>query len=164
MKINLWKKFPIKFRIAAFALAALCTCTDISAQRTTGQVGIGFQVGSPTGLSLQFYRETGMYADILFAYDLDDFYFINVHGLWDTHLDREQQFHFYYGPGLFLGFRDNNGTEDEFDNPEFGMSGNFGLNYVFGRAEIFGQLTPRLSVIPETDFEFGGGLGLRFFF
>ena len=38
------------------------------------------------------------------------------------------------------------------------------LNYEFSRLDIFIQITPRLSIAPNTDFEGGGGLGMRFFF
>lgn len=156
--LALWK---IPVLVAAF----FCCSHSLSAQRPSPSVGIGFQAGSPTGLSLQFYRETGMYTDILFAWDLDDFFFVNVHGLWDQHLDAERRLHVFYGPGLFLGVRDRKGRELPNDNnPVFGVSGDLGLNLVFGRVELFGQVTPRLALTPGTDLNVGGGAGLRFFF
>lgn len=142
-----------------------CSAYVVQAQRPSPSVGIGFQVGAPTGLNLQFYRAGGMSTDLLFAWDLHNFFFVNIHGLWDHHLDRADRVHFYYGPGLFLGIHDRKYREEFGDNnPVFGVSGNFGLNVVFGRAELFGQLTPRLAVTPGTDFDLGGGAGLRFFF
>lgn len=155
------------FKIAVFVIfMLLCAGTHLQAQgtRTTGDVGIGFQAGYPTGLSLQFYRETGMTTDILFAYDFNDFFFMNVHGLWDTHLDDADQFHFYYGPGVFVGFVNERNEDTRIDNPVFGFSGNLGLNFVINKFELFGQVTPRLSVVPNTDVVFGGGVGMRFFF
>ena len=133
------------------------------AQRPSPSVGVGFQVGDPTGLSLQFYKDRGITTDILFAYHFDDFFFLNVHGLWNTHLDDGGHFHFYYGPGGFVGVRTFR-SEPRRDELAAGISGNFGLNLVLSRFEIFGQATPRLEVTPLTDFEMGGGVGLRFFF
>jgi hypothetical protein len=60
--------------------------------------------------------------------------------------------------------RDNDGKGDNDDDAVLGLSGNFGINYEFDRFDIFVQLTPRLELISETDFDIGGGLGARFFF
>ncbi len=145
--------------------AFFCASNASMAQRPSPSVGIGFQAGSPTGLNLQFYKAGGMSTDLLFAWNLDNFFFVNVHGLWDHHLDPQQRFHVYYGPGLFLGIHDRKYREDiGNNNPVFGVSGDFGLNFVFGRAELFGQVTPRLALTPGTDLYLGGGAGLRFFF
>ena len=133
------------------------------AQRPSPSVGIGFQAGNPTGLSLQFYKDRGITTDILFAYDFDNFYFFNVHGLWNTHLDNRGHFHIYYGPGLFLGIRTHE-PETGNDDLAAGLSGNFGLSLAVSRVEFFGQVTPRIEVTPATDFDWGGGVGIRFFF
>lgn len=110
-----------------------------------------------------------MRLDILLAWDIDDdkydFFFVNVHGLWFKPLNASSpQFNFYYGPGAFVGLREH---EDRFDDDHdvvIGASGNFGLNMEIDRFDVFLQLTPRLSLTPNTDFDMGGGLGLRFFF
>jgi len=129
-------------------------------------VGIGFQLGDPTGLNLQFKnRSGGMRPDILLAWDANDgdrnFFFVNVHGLWFKRLGAREPFNFYYGPGAFAGVRDRRKKEND-NETVIGFSGNFGLNYEFSRLDIFAQLTPRLSVVPATDFNMGGGFGLRF--
>jgi hypothetical protein len=142
----------------------------IAHQLPAQKVGVGFQVGSPTGLSLHFRNNTGaMRPDILFAWDFDDddrdFFFVNVHGLWFKRLGGKEPFHFYYGPGAFIGIRDDDRKGRDYDDETVvGFSGNFGLNYEFSRLDIFIQITPRLSIAPNTDFEGGGGLGMRFFF
>lgn len=130
-------------------------------------VGIGFQVGDPTGLNLHFRNNTGgMRPDILLAWDANDddrdFFFVNVHGLWFKRLATKEPFNFFYGPGAFVGVRDRRKKEER-NETVIGFSGDFGLNYEFSRLDVFVQLTPRLSIIPGTDFNIGGGLGLRFF-
>lgn len=148
------------FIAITFVLLAI---TPLAAQRPSPSFGIGFQAGNPTGLSMQFYKSHGVTTDILLAYNLRDFFFMNIHGLWNIHLDPGEHFHFYYGPGGFIGIRDHQ-PEDRTDEVVAGFSGNFGLNFVISRVEFFGQVTPRLSVTPFTKFYGGGGVGMRFFF
>ena len=140
-----------------------CFITSVHAQRPSPSFGIGFQAGNPTGLSLQFYRDHGVTTDILLAYDLNNFFFLNIHGLWNTHLDPHGHFHLYYGPGGFVGVRDYQ-PEGLPDDVVAGISGNFGLNFVISRIEFFGQVTPRLELTPATHYHTGGGVGMRFFF
>jgi hypothetical protein len=45
-----------------------------------------------------------------------------------------------------------------------GISGQFGLNFFVEQFEVFLQLTPRLHVLPATDGDVGGGVGLRYYF
>lgn len=153
---------PWRIFFIGLALIFFC-CSDILAQRPSPGFGIGFQVGNPTGLSMQFYKEGGMTTDILLAYNLQDFLFLNIHGLWDVHLDQAERFHFYYGPGAFVGIR-NYKTESRKNDVEAGISGNFGFNFVVRRIEFFAQATPRLALTPGTNFDMGGGIGMRFFF
>ena len=149
--------------MALFICLSSSLTVSAQAQRPDKSFGIGFQAGNPTGLSLQFYKAHGVSTDILLAYNLDDFLFLNIHGLWNTHLDQEGRFHLFYGPGGFLGVRDVDNNDNKFDEFEAGLSGDLGLNFVLGRVEFFGQLTPRIALIPATNFNLGGGVGIRFF-
>ncbi|WP_228350499.1 hypothetical protein [Rhodocaloribacter litoris] len=135
---------------------------DARGQRRAGAVGLGAQIGEPSGVSLMVYRPRAMSYDFLAAWDLDDFFFFNVHGLYEHHLDRREQVHLYYGPGVFIGFRDR--PRDRDDETVAGLSGRLGLGFLIDRFEIYGQITPRLAVTPATDGDIGGGVGFRFFF
>lgn len=150
--------------IAGFALFFVLIATSSSAQK----VGVGFQVGDPTGLNLHFRNTKPMRLDILFAWDFSDddrnFFFVNVHGLWFKRIGGSEPFNFFYGPGAFIGVRDRNRKGNGDNDTVLGASGNFGINYEFTRVDIFLQLTPRLSLVPGTDLDMGGGLGVRFFF
>jgi hypothetical protein len=147
---------------ALLSLLLALSATPASAQRMPGSIGIGGQIGDPSGLTLKVYNPGRMSYDFLAAWDLDDFFFVNAHGLFSRHVGNRDDLHFFYGPGLFLGFRDR--ARDEDDDVVAGISGTFGLGYVFDRFELYGQLTPRLSVVPGTDGDLGGGLGFRFYF
>lgn len=63
-------------------------------KRAAGDVGLGIQVGQPTGLSLKIYNP-GTSTDFLAAWDWDNFFFLNVHAIFDTHLNDEDTIHFF---------------------------------------------------------------------
>lgn len=153
-----------KFWKSCFLLPVLFLffLADANAQRPSSSVGIGFQAGNPTGLSIQFYKEHGVSTDILFAHNFNRYSFLNIHGLWNTHLDNRGVMHLFYGPGGFVGVYNN--PEGQKDYVTAGISGNFGLNLVVSRVEFFGQVTPRLELINATNFDWGYGAGIRFFF
>ena len=131
------------------------------AQRAAGSLGIGAQFGQPTGLSLKIYQPEGISTDILAAWDLDDFFFLNVYGLIERHISNSERFHYFVGPGAFVGLHDRETEEgDEF---AAGISGNFDLNIILRSLEIYGQFTPRLQLIDETSGDLGGGIGIRFY-
>jgi hypothetical protein len=131
------------------------------AQRAPGDVGLGVHVGQPTGVTLKIYNEQTS-VDFLAAWDLDDFFFLNVHAIYDVHLNDERTIHFFYGPGGYIGIRDRReGLDDEV---ELGVSGNFGFDFMIQKFEIFVQATPRLSLVQSTNFDMGGGVGFRVYF
>lgn len=132
------------------------------AQRAPGDVGIGGQIGNPSGVTLKVYRERFPSYDFLAAWDLDDFFFLNAHLLYEEHLGNSQNVHFFFGPGGFLGVNDR--PADREDDAVIGLSGRVGLNVIVERFEIYGQVTPRISVVPDTEGNVGGGVGIRFYF
>jgi hypothetical protein len=142
--------------------SAICI-SSLSAQRVAGDVGIGFQAGQPTGLSIKIYNPGSLSPEILAAWDLDDFFFLNLTGHLEHHLNNAQTVHFFYGPGAFIGIRDRNNEFGD-DDVVVGISGSAGFNVVINKLEIFIQGTPRLSLIERTEFDMGGGLGMRYYF
>jgi hypothetical protein len=152
--------------LVALALVALCLLSvppSIAQDyRNDGDVGIGGQIGEPSGLSLKIYHPSRASYDFLAAWDLDDFFFLNVHAVFEHHFQNEESLHFFLGPGGFVGFRDH--PRDRDDDVVAGISGTFGLGVLIDRFEIYIRFTPRLSVIPETNGDIGGGLGLRYYF
>ena len=139
-------------------LFIMSSIPDLQAQREPGEVGIGLQLGQPGGLSLKVYNP-GTSIDFLAAWDWSDFFFLNVHAIFDAALNDSHTIHFYYGPGAYIGLRDQEGD----DIADYGVSGNFGLDFLIGKFEIFVQATPRLSLLSTRDFEMGGGAGFRIY-
>lgn len=148
-------------RTAALAIVLFALCAPAQAQRAPGDVALGIEVGEPSGVTLFFYSPQGPSWDFLAAWDLDDFLFVNMHGLYERPLAQRSDLHLFYGPGAFVGFRDR-GSED--DDVVVGVSGTVGIGLLIERFEIYGRLVPRLSVIPSTDGDIGAGLGIRYFF
>lgn len=148
--------------IAFLAIAVLLVTTPASAQSPAGDVGLGGQIGDPSGVTLKLYQRPGFAYDFLAAWDLDDFFFLNGHALYERPIP-DSPLRYYLGPGVVIGFREQRSDRDD-DEIVIGMSGQFGLNFFVEQFEVFLQLTPRLQVIPETDGEIGGGVGLRYYF
>lgn len=160
------KKIALLFTlVSVFSLIGL---NHAQAQRSSGDVGIGAQFGQPTGLTLKFYQPRGISTDILLAWDLEEFFFVNVHGLIERHIGNSQTVHYFIGPGLFLGVRDDNNNNpldgSSSNNVAAGISGTLGLSVLIGITEIYGQVTPRLELLEETSGTVGGGVGVRFYF
>ena len=135
---------------AAFLVLALFSATAASAQ-----VGVGGLIGDPTGVTLKFGVGRGAVAlDI----DLNDAIYGQLH-----YLIREQRLagtgadvRFLFGPGVLVGEAGN--------DTAVALSAMLGLSwYVDRQFELFGQLTPRLFVSPDTDGDVGAAVGLRFY-
>ncbi len=150
----------------AFGVALLFTCLTIFPNQKVqaqGGLGLGIQFGSPSGLSLKKYNASGMSLDVLAAWDLDRFFFVNVHGIWERPIGRSG-LNLIYGPGAFWGIERQRNTVEEGKKSVIGLSGTVGLNIYLGQIEIFGVLTPRISLTNTSDFHGGGGVGFRYMF
>ncbi len=144
--------------IRLLSLALLLGFTPPATAQTSG-FGIGGQVGDPTGVTLRFDAGVSSF-DLAAGWDLDgsDRLFVQGHLLL-----RERRFpgaptdlRYFYGPGAFLSMGDNQDTG-------IGFSFNAGVGYHAGQVEFFGQLTPRLALAPDIDFDLGGAIGVRYY-
>lgn len=147
---------------ALFVLAVgLILLVRPTAAQPAGDVGLGLQVGTPSGVTLQFYNPGGTSWDFLAAWDIDDFFFLNVHALYYRGLGSDSRLHLFYGPGAFVGFRDRGSSDDDV---VLGISGTVGIGFMIDAFQIYGAVTPRLSVMPSTDGDVGAGVGVRYYF
>jgi len=120
------------------------------------QFAIGGQVGDPTGLSIKAGAGPGALL-LAVGWDLDDS--ISAEGHYVLSNRRIQgadaNVGLFYGPGVFLKACDNCDTR-------FGVSLGIGLEAGLTREiEVYGLVSPRLQLVEETEFDLGGGVGLR---
>jgi hypothetical protein len=50
------------------------------------------------------------------------------------------------------------------DDVVLGISATVGVGVLFDQLEFFGQITPRLALVPGTEGDAGGGVGFRIYF
>lgn len=132
--------------------ALLLAAGPVAAQ---GSFGIGGQIGEPTGLTIK--ARTGPTAfDLAAEWDFDDFIFVQGHLLLSERRFPGSEVGYFWGPGLFIGSRSGGSAA-------FGLSFNAGVNYYTGPIELFGQVTPRLRLTPDSDFDLGAAFGIRFY-
>lgn len=153
---NMYRTIALVTILAALAAGNPKPAT---AQSPAGDFGVGGQLGEPSGVSIKFYQRPGFAYEVLAAWDLDDFFFLNGHALYEKAVP-DSPLRYYLGPGVLIGIREN-APDDDF---VIGISGEFGVNFFLERYEVFLHLTPRLGVIPDTDGDVGGGIGLRYYF
>lgn len=150
-------------RTMTFALAVMIAVTltagNAQAQSPTGNFGIGGQIGDPSGLTVKMYQRSGFAYELLAAWDLDNFFFLNGHALYERPITNSP-IRYYLGPGALIGIHERRPNGNDF---VVGISGQLGLNYFVDQFEVFLHITPRLNVIPNTDGDIGGGIGLRFY-
>ena len=153
-------------RRPAWALASLvvlvlliaATATPAMAQRQTGALGAGFQVGRPGGLALKWYRSSSVAYDGIVSTDGDDFLVGHVHRLWERPIP-DSPLHLFAGPGMVIG------PAQLAQSPRLrlGLSGEVGLNFYAERFEVFLHVTPVLRFLPNTQVAVDGNAGLRYY-
>jgi len=143
-------------RTLTLAVLAL-TAFTLDARAQSGGTWIGFEVGSPTGISLMFDRGSAPDLEFLAAWDLGDWFYVNGHLLFLANQSDDPPLSLKYGPGIFVGARDRRGGSDASIGGSFRLEG----AYHWDQFAVYLALTPGLEVIEETDFVMGGGLGFR---
>ena len=141
------------------------------AQLTPGQpsrFAIGGQLGDFSGLALKF-GVGSLPVQVAAGWDLDgrDAFAAEAHGLIEqASLNRSELglLYGYYGPGAFLLLREGNDRFDDDGDVGLGGSFAFGLGLsLSGPFDVYGQIVPRLLVVPSTDFDVGLALGIRYY-
>lgn len=159
------------FSKRSLALLALVVGMGLSmpaqAQRSSGSVGVGGQVGDPSGVTLKLYNQGAPSYDVLGAWSsVNDFFFLNAHALFENTIPADnvdQPLEWYIGPGGFVGTFEGGGPFS--GEAVIGISGTVGIQMVLANHfELYLQATPRFALIPGTEGDIGGGLGLRYYF
>lgn len=152
-----------KFKnILATSLATVCLGLSISAAHA--DMGAGIVLGQPTGLSARVDTSERTAFDAALAWNLGNVSYIWVHAdhLWirpnAIKLDGGRGIDWYYGLGAAVALPES----------DVGVALRLpvGLSYRFRdpSLEVFGELAIAFTVVPDTDFDVLGGLGLRYWF
>ncbi len=124
--------------------------------------GLGIILGEPTGLSAKLWTGSENAFDFAAAWSFkgDGNLLLQVDYVWHSFNlinVSSGRLPLYYGIG---------GRAILSDDPVVGVRIPVGLDYQFADApiDIFLELAPILDLVPETDFDLGGGIGVRFWF
>lgn len=138
------------------------------AQQDDSRVGVGLMVGEPTGLSFKYWTSGTKAFDAGLAWSVGQYDAVNIHvdHLWHNanvfeEVD-EGLLSVYLGVGARMIFADD--FPNDGDNEVLiGARVPVGINYTFENnpLELFLELAPVVNLIPDTDFDVNGGLGLR---
>lgn len=156
-----YEKRGVRISFLFLALGALVLTSSLPlalAQRQPGTVGIGLQVGQPSGMALKIYREDPVAYDGILTTDGDDYISFRLHRIWEHPLP-DSPMYIYVGPGLFL-------REERHPTSyrtALGLSAEAGLNFYAERFEVFLHVSPTLRLIPHSDAQWGQSVGLRYY-
>lgn len=125
--------------------------------------GLGVVLGNPSGISAKYWVSNRAALDFGLGYSFTSdnslFDFFTDYVIHNTELiQNEENFVVYYGPGARLHIHKS--------QSRLGVRGVLGILWLPANSDIdiFLEVAPILDVIPETKFDFDGGIGLRFFF
>lgn len=147
-------------------LLAVSFNSRAQAQDSDKEIGVGFIVGEPTGLSLKSWTGNDNAVDVGLAWSLGRYDAINIHAdyLWHNYEVFSEvdsgTMPLYYGVGGRVVFGDHIYGQDD---AVLGARVPVGINYLFDDAPVglFLEVAPVFNVIPEPDFDVDGGIGVR---
>lgn len=124
--------------------------------------GLGLYLGEPTGIGMKgWVSPNGAVAGAM-AWSFAGNGHLHIHVDYHRHsfnlfnVDKGK-LPVYYGIGAKVVFQ---------DDPILGARIPLGINYIFEDAplDVFAEIVPGLRLIPGTEFDLAGGVGIRYFF
>ena len=149
----------MKKLIFPITVIALLFVGELNAQ---GKFGLGIVVGEPTGVSAKYWLNGTNALDFGAAWSFkgNGNILLQADYVWHTFSlipVQEGRLPFYFGIGGRVVFA---------HDALIGARIPLGLDYIFSDAplDIFAEIVPILDLAPETNFNVGGGIGVRFWF
>ena len=129
-----------------------------------GNLGLGVILGEPTGISAKFWTSNSTALCFAAGWSLEGTEFLHLQGDFILHKFNmipveKGSLPLYFGIGGRFLIRE--GLDDM-----IGVRVPAGLDYMFEDApiDIFLEIVPVMNLIPDTDFDIAGGIGIRYFF
>ncbi|MFI5237558.1 MAG: hypothetical protein ACHQLA_06465 [Ignavibacteriales bacterium] len=126
------------------------------------EFGLGIQLGEPTGLNGKLWTgsENAFDFGVAWSFEGRDEMVVQTDYVWhafDVFPVSKGELPLYFGIGGRAVLR---------DDALFGVRFPVGMAYMFESTplDIFIEVAPILNLAPSTDFDVGGGLGIRFWF
>ncbi len=126
--------------------------------------GFGFIFGEPTGVNAKLWIGRFTALDVTGAWSFIDEgrfvlhidYLYHLFNLFRVGGGGQLPFYIGIGPRLFFAG----------ENPHVGVRAPVGASYMFPTIpiELFAEIAPGISVIPDTSFDISGGFGVRYYF
>jgi hypothetical protein len=133
------------------------------AQAGHGNVGIGIQLGEPTGITAKFWLDRSSAIDATIGWNFISEW-IALQGGYLYHFPlivRSGNLYAYVGVGARLDAWSSAGGDDNF---RFAGRIPVGIEYIYNPISFYGELDPLVRLYPTLNFDLGGGLGFRFYF
>ena len=152
-----------------FIIVTIGLCSSVA---WANQLGLGFMLFGPTGVSANYRLAPDRSLDAALAWSLNDGdqnFYLHADHLWRNlrPLRLEQVvFKPYWGLGGRLISWNTESDKKDKDRSELGLRASLGSSYDFPRTalEAFGEAALVMSLIPSTAVDFSLGLGLRYYF
>lgn len=147
-----------------FLLAIGFTGTVYASHSSHGDIGLGIQLGEPSGLTGKFWIGGNNAIDATIGWNLiSDWFILQAGYLYNFPLPvTTGALGVYVGVGGIVGgFA---GTDVHDGSLYIAARIPVGLEYIYSPISFYGEIDPLVSLIPATDFGLGGGLGFRFYF
>ena len=143
--------------LIASVLVLLFSVINVVAQERD-EFGIGLIVGEPSGLNGQFFWGPHTAIDITAAWSFNDWFMTMADfQVYDYIGDAPREWRWYYGLGGYLALPEN-------EDGTLGLRIPVGIKYHFPHSyiDVWAEVAPALELVPETEADFQGGLGLTF--
>lgn len=126
---------------------------------------LGIQGGSPSGIRVKHYLSDATSVEAVVGWSLGNSFRVQAHYEFNYSFFGVENMNWYWGLGAFTGFYDN-GNSSEKTGFWLGVGGIAGIEYTLPSVPITFHVagTPGLSIIPNTDFDIGGAIGVHYAF
>ena len=146
-------------------LSVLVLSSTAQGVERPGRLGVGIMLGEPTGLSgkLFFNDHNAIDAGLSFSFIDERF---QVHSDYLIHVSGIEQWSPYFGVGGDLHLRDDGDNDSTRTQNRIGVRVPLGIAYQSAARsiDVFFEIVPGMSLLPETRLVVGGAIGARYYF